>query len=113
MGVVAAVTGAVISVTTVLESVAVVGAVVGAVGAVTGNKTLGMIGLGLGLVGGVGALATSALGAGSAAIAALRLVRLEMPQRALLPLLVAPQTWLVGRLRLWMRPRLLPIQRHP
>ena len=57
-----------ITATTVLESVAVVGAVVGAVGAVTKNKTLSMIGLGLGLVGGVGALATSALGIGSAGV---------------------------------------------
>lgn len=56
-----------ISVTTVLESVAVVGAVLSVVGTVTKNKTLSMIGMGLGLVGGVGALASGALG-GSAAL---------------------------------------------
>lgn len=56
-----------ISVTTVLESVAVVGAVLSVVGTVTKNKTLSMIGMGLGLVGGVGAIASGALG-GSAAL---------------------------------------------
>jgi hypothetical protein len=56
-----------ISLTTVLESVAVVGAVLSVAGMVTKNKTLSMIGAGLGLVGGVGALASSALG-GSAAL---------------------------------------------
>jgi hypothetical protein len=56
-----------ISVTSILETVAVVGAVVSVAGAVTKNKTLSMVGMGLGLVGGVGALASSALG-GSAAL---------------------------------------------
>lgn len=48
------------------ETVAAVGAVLSVVGTVTKNKTLSMVGLGLGLVGGVGALASSAglLGAG-------------------------------------------------
>lgn len=54
-----------ISVVTVLESVAAVGAVLSVVGAVTKNKTLSTIGLGLGVVGGVGALAAGALGASS------------------------------------------------
>lgn len=68
MGLMVAVGAAtVISVTTVLESVAIVGAVLSVAGAVTKNKTLSMIGMGLGIVGGVGALASSALG-GSAAI---------------------------------------------
>ena len=43
-----------------LEVVAAVGATLGAIGAVTKDKTLSLVGLGLGLVGGVGALATSA-----------------------------------------------------
>jgi hypothetical protein len=54
-----------ISVVTVLESVAAVGAVLSVVGMVTKNKTLSMIGAGLGVVGGVGALAAGALGATS------------------------------------------------
>jgi hypothetical protein len=54
-----------ISAATVLESVAAVGAVLSVVGMVTKNKTLSMVGMGLGVVGGVGALASSALGASS------------------------------------------------
>jgi hypothetical protein len=55
-----------ISVVTVMESVAVVGAVLSAVGMVTKNKTLSMIGMGLGVIGGVGSLAAGALGGGAA-----------------------------------------------
>lgn len=43
-----------------LEVVAAVGATLGAIGVVTRDKTLSTVGLGLGLVGGIGALATSA-----------------------------------------------------
>lgn len=43
-----------------LEVVTAVGATVGAIGAVTGNKDLSLAGMALGLVGGIGALATSA-----------------------------------------------------
>lgn len=53
---------AVISVTSVLETVAVVGAVMSVVGTITKNKTLATIGMALGVVGGVGALASSAIG---------------------------------------------------
>lgn len=68
MGLMVAVGAAtVISVTTVLETVAVVGAVLSVAGMVTKNKTLSMVGAGLGLVGGIGALASGALG-GSAAL---------------------------------------------
>lgn len=45
---------------TALEVVTAVGATVGAIGAVTGNKDLSLAGMALGLVGGIGALATSA-----------------------------------------------------
>ncbi len=44
----------------VLGAITALGATLGAIGAVTGNKTLGLIGAGLGLVGGIGTLATSA-----------------------------------------------------
>lgn len=50
------------SATAILQSVAIVGAVVSVVGTVTKNPVLSKIGMGLGLVGGLGALATSALG---------------------------------------------------
>lgn len=56
-----------ITVVTVFESVAAVGAALSVVGMVTKNKTLSMIGAGLGLVGGIGALAAGALGAGAVA----------------------------------------------
>lgn len=55
-----------ISVATVFESIAAVGAVLSVVGKVTGDKTLSMIGLGLGVVGGVGALASGAFAAAGA-----------------------------------------------
>lgn len=42
---------------TVLGAMTAVGAVLGAIGAVTKNKTLGLIGAGIGLVGGIGSLA--------------------------------------------------------
>jgi hypothetical protein len=51
-----------ISVTTVLETVAVVGAVMSVVGTITKNKTLSTVGMVLGAVGGIGALASSAIG---------------------------------------------------
>ena len=53
------------------EAIAAVGATLGVVGAVTHNKTLSYVGLGLGAVGGVGALASSAglLGAGASPFA--------------------------------------------
>ena len=56
------------SVTAILESVTIVGAVLSVVGAVTKNPVLSKIGLVLGLVGGVGALASSELGIGSTAL---------------------------------------------
>lgn len=56
------------SMTAILSSVAIVGAVVSVAGIITGNKTLSMIGMGLGLVGGVGALASAALGGSEAAL---------------------------------------------
>lgn len=49
-----------LTVATAFEVTAAVGATIGAIGAVTGDKTLSMVGLGLGAVGGVGALASSA-----------------------------------------------------
>ena len=48
------------SVSAIMSSVAIVGAVVSVAGIITKNKTLSMIGMGLGLVGGIGALASSA-----------------------------------------------------
>lgn len=45
---------------TTLGAITAIGATVGAIGAVTKNKTLSMIGMGLGLVGGIGTLAQSA-----------------------------------------------------
>lgn len=48
-----------------LETVAVVGAVLGVVGTITKSPILSKVGLGLGIVGGVGALAAGALGVGS------------------------------------------------
>ena len=57
-----------ISIVTVLETVAAVGTVLGVVGKVTGDKTLSMIGMGLAVVGGVGALAAGAF-AGVGAVA--------------------------------------------
>lgn len=50
-----------------LTAVTAIGATMGAIGAVTGNKTLSMIGMGLGIVGGIGTLATSAGWFGDAA----------------------------------------------
>lgn len=57
-----------VTVGTVLESVAAVGAVLSVVGAVTKSPILSKVGMGLGIVGGVGALASNALGIGSAAL---------------------------------------------
>jgi hypothetical protein len=71
MGLVAGIGAAIGVVTTVagaLETVAAVGAVIGVVGAVTKNPVLSKVGLGLGIVGGVGALASSALGIGTTAL---------------------------------------------
>lgn len=45
---------------TAFEVIGAVGATLGAIGAITKDKTLSMVGLGLGAVGGIGALATSA-----------------------------------------------------
>ena len=50
-----------ISIVTVFQSIAAVGAVLSVVGKVTGDKTLTMVGLGLGAVGGIGALAGGAI----------------------------------------------------
>jgi hypothetical protein len=55
-----------ISAVTILESVAAVGAALSVVGMVTKNKTLTMVGAGLGAIGGFGALAAGALGGGAA-----------------------------------------------
>lgn len=49
-----------LTLTTALEITAAVGATIGAIGVITGNKTLSEVGLGLGLVGGIGSLASSA-----------------------------------------------------
>ena len=71
MGLVAGIGAAIGVVTTVagaLETVAAVGAVIGVVGAVTKNPVLSKVGLGLGVVGGIGALASSALGIGTTAL---------------------------------------------
>lgn len=58
---------AAVTVVGTLEAVAAVGAVLSVVGVVTKNKTLSLVGAGLGLVGGIGALAAGALGAGAVA----------------------------------------------
>lgn len=56
------------TVSAVLESIAIVGAVVSVVGTVTKSPVLSKIGLALGIVGGVGALAAGALGVGNVAL---------------------------------------------
>lgn len=70
MGLVAAAGTAIASITVAgaLETVAAVGAVLSVVGTVTKSPVLSKVGMGLGIVGGVGALATSAMGIGSAAL---------------------------------------------
>lgn len=60
VGAISAVTAAGLTLTTALEVTAAVGATISAIGVVTGNKTLSMIGAGLGLVGGIGAIASGA-----------------------------------------------------
>ncbi len=66
-----AVAGAVAGTLTALTVVTAVGATVAAVGAVTKNKTLSLVGAGLGLVGGIGSLAAGAGLLGDAASAPL------------------------------------------
>jgi len=52
--------GGALTLTTALTTVAAIGATIGAIGAITGDKTLSEVGMGLGVVGGIGSLASSA-----------------------------------------------------
>lgn len=57
IGPIGAIIGGTASSIMTLSAITAIGATLGAIGAVTGNKTLGLIGAGIGLVGGIGTLA--------------------------------------------------------